>query len=93
MANVLQQKLRMAGPDKYTQVKLCITVDGENKTFHEKTKFKQYLSRNTALQKILEGTLQPKYSNSTPAKPKAWEHTHTHAQTPITNIKIGITNH
>ena len=39
----------MAGPDKYTQVKLCITVDGENKTFHEKTKFKQYLSQNTAL--------------------------------------------
>lgn len=71
----------MAGPDKYTQVKLCITVDGENKTFHEKTKFKQYLSRNTALQKILEGTLQPKYSNSTPAKPKAWEHTHTHTRT------------
>jgi hypothetical protein len=31
--------------------KLSITVSGENKIFHDKTKFKQYLSINPALQK------------------------------------------
>jgi hypothetical protein len=31
--------------------------------FQEKYKFKQYLSTNPALQKILEGKLQPKEDN------------------------------
>jgi hypothetical protein len=35
--------------------KLSITVDGETKIFHDITKFKQYLSSNPALQRILEG--------------------------------------
>ena len=30
------------------------------KTFHGKTKFQQYLAKNTALQKLLEGELQTK---------------------------------
>jgi hypothetical protein len=29
--------------------KLSITIDGENKIFHDKTKFTQYLSTNSAL--------------------------------------------
>ena len=40
--------------------KLSITVEGQNKIFHDKTIFSQYLATNTALHKILEGKLQPK---------------------------------
>ena len=39
--------------------KLSITIDGINKIFHDKTRFKQYLSTNPALQKALERKLQP----------------------------------
>ena len=39
--------------------KLSITIDGETKIFHGKTKFKQYLCTNPALEKIIEGKLQP----------------------------------
>ena len=38
----------------YTE-KLSINIDGESKIFQDKTKFKQYLSTNRALQRILEG--------------------------------------
>jgi hypothetical protein len=31
-------------------------MNGERKTFHNKTKFKEYLSTNPALQKTLEDT-------------------------------------
>ena len=34
--------------------KLSITINGETK-FHDKTKFKQYLSTNPALQRIING--------------------------------------
>jgi hypothetical protein len=34
--------------------KLSITIDGETKVFHDKTKFTQYLSMNPALQRIKE---------------------------------------
>jgi hypothetical protein len=34
--------------------KLSSTIDGENKIFQEKFKFKQYLFINPTLQKILE---------------------------------------
>jgi len=40
--------------------KLSITIDGENELFHEKTKFKQYLSTNTVLQRIIERKFQHK---------------------------------
>jgi hypothetical protein len=43
--------------------KLLITIDEENKIFHGGHKFKQYLSTNPALQKILKGKLQPKVAN------------------------------
>jgi hypothetical protein len=35
--------------------KLSITIDRETKTFHDKTKFTQYLSTNLALQRIIDG--------------------------------------
>jgi hypothetical protein len=34
--------------------KLSITIDGETKLFHDKTKFTQYLSTNPALQRIIK---------------------------------------
>jgi hypothetical protein len=37
-----------------------ITIDGETKVFHDKTKFTQYLSTNPALQRIIKGKLQHK---------------------------------
>ena len=40
--------------------KLSITIDGENKIFHDKTKFTQYLSTNPALQRIIDGKHQHK---------------------------------
>jgi hypothetical protein len=38
--------------------KLSITIDGETKVFHDKTKFIQYLSTSPALQRIIKGKLQ-----------------------------------
>jgi hypothetical protein len=38
--------------------KLSITIDGENKIFHDKTKFTQYLSTNPALQRIRDRKYQ-----------------------------------
>jgi hypothetical protein len=40
--------------------KISITRDRENKIFHNKSKFKWYLSTNAALQKVLEWEIQPK---------------------------------
>ena len=37
--------------------KLSITIDRENKIFHDKTKFTQYLSTTPALQRIIDGKL------------------------------------
>jgi hypothetical protein len=45
--------------------KLSITIDGETKVFHDKTKFTQYLSTNPTLQRIIKGTLQHKKGNDT----------------------------
>jgi hypothetical protein len=45
------------------QAKLSITIDGETKVFHVKTKFTKYLSTNPALQKIIDGKLQHKEGN------------------------------
>jgi hypothetical protein len=39
---------------------LSITIDGETKLFHDKTKFTQYLSTNPALQRIIDGKHQHK---------------------------------
>jgi hypothetical protein len=43
--------------------KLSITIDGETKILHNKTKFKQYISMNPALQRIIKGKLQHKEGN------------------------------
>jgi hypothetical protein len=43
--------------------KLSITVGGGTKIFHDKTKFKQYLSTNPSLQRIVKGKLQHKEGN------------------------------
>jgi hypothetical protein len=45
--------------------KLSITIDGETKVFHDKTKFTQYLSKNPALQRIIKGKRQQKDGNYT----------------------------
>ena len=43
--------------------KLSITIDGETKVFHDKSKFTQYLSKNPALQRIITGKHQDKEGN------------------------------
>jgi hypothetical protein len=43
--------------------KLSITIDGETKVFHDKTKCIQYLFTNPALQSIIKGKLQHKEGN------------------------------
>jgi hypothetical protein len=40
--------------------KLSITIDGETKILQCKSKFTQYLSTNTTLERIIDGKLQPK---------------------------------
>jgi hypothetical protein len=45
--------------------KLSITIDGETKVFHDKTKFTQYLSTNPVLQSIIKGKQQHKDGNYT----------------------------
>jgi hypothetical protein len=44
---------------------LSITIDGETKVFHDKTKFIQYPSTNPALQRIINGKCQHKEENYT----------------------------
>ena len=43
--------------------KLSITIDGETKLFHDKTKFTKYLSTNPALQRIVTEKKQYKDRN------------------------------
>ena len=45
--------------------KLSITIDGETKVFHDKTKYTQYLSTNPALQRIIKGKHWHKHRNYT----------------------------
>ena len=56
---------RIESPDYYTQQKLSFTIDGENKIFHDNTRFKHYVSTKPALQKVLEGKPLPKEANYT----------------------------
>jgi hypothetical protein len=41
------------------------TIDGETKIFHDKDKFTEYLSTNSALQRITDGKCQHKEENYT----------------------------
>ena len=43
--------------------KLSITIDGETKVFHDKTKFTHYLSTNPALQRIITEEKKKQYKN------------------------------
>ena len=47
---------------------LSITISGEIKLVHDKTKFTQYPSTNTALQRIIYGKCQHKEGNYTPER-------------------------
>jgi hypothetical protein len=60
--------------------KLSITIDGETKVFHDKAKFTQYLSTNSALQRIIKGKHQHKDSNYALEKAKK-------KNDPSTNLK------
>jgi hypothetical protein len=42
-----------------------VTIDGETKVFHDKTKLTQYFSTNPALQRIIKGKHQHKDGNYT----------------------------
>jgi hypothetical protein len=44
--------------------KLSITIEGETKVFHDKTKFTHYVSTNPALQSIITENKQYKDRNS-----------------------------
>jgi hypothetical protein len=47
----------------YSTQQISIAIDGETKIFHDRTKFTQYLSTNSALQKIIDEKLQYKKGN------------------------------
>jgi hypothetical protein len=49
-------------------VKFPIIIDGETTIFQDKTKFKQYISANPPLQRILEEKLQHKEGTYTKEK-------------------------
>ena len=55
----------MCQPRLLYPAKLSITIDGEIKVFHDKTKFTQYLSTNSALQRIIKRKHQHKDGNYT----------------------------
>ena len=67
--------------------KFSFTINGENKIFQDKNRFKQYVATNSALQKVLEGKPQLKEANNThnsqtsdnppPAQLKEGKHTNT----------------
>jgi hypothetical protein len=48
--------------------KLEIIIDGETKVFQDKAKYKQCLSTNPAIQRIIEGKVQHKKGNYTQEK-------------------------
>jgi hypothetical protein len=45
---------------KKEKKKLSISIEGETKVFHDKNKYTQYLSTNSALERIIKGKLQHK---------------------------------
>jgi hypothetical protein len=60
-ADVIQTlKEHKCQPKLLYPAKLSITIDGENKILHDKTKFTQYLSTNSAPQRIIDGKHQDK---------------------------------
>lgn len=47
-------------PRLLNAAKLAITINGENQAFNNKTKFKQHLTTNPTLQKVVKGNSNPK---------------------------------
>jgi hypothetical protein len=48
---------RKCQPRLLYPAKLSITIEGETKVFHDKTKFRHYVSMNPALQRIIKGKI------------------------------------
>jgi len=65
MQTIREQKCqpRLLYPAKFSTI-----IDGESKMLHDKTKFKQYLSKFPALCRIIEGKFQHKEGNYTQEK-------------------------
>jgi hypothetical protein len=61
--------------------KLSITISGETKEFHDKTKFTQYLFMNPALQRIIKGKHQHKDGRSDTLFSSGFYGTHSHRHT------------
>ena len=60
-ADVIQTlRAHKCQPRLLDPAKLSITIDGETKVFHDKTKFTQYLFTNPALQRIITEKYQYK---------------------------------
>jgi hypothetical protein len=57
------QKKHKCQPRLLYPGKLSITIDGEIKVFHDKTKFTQYLSTNPSLERIIKEKRQHKDRN------------------------------
>jgi hypothetical protein len=65
-ADVIQTlKDHKCQPGLLYPTKLSITIYGENKIFHYKTKFTKFISTNPGLQSIIDGKLQHKEGNYT----------------------------
>ena len=62
-ANIQTLREHKFQPRLLFPAKLSITIDEENRIFHDKTKFTQYLSTNPALQRIIRGKHQYKEEN------------------------------
>ena len=68
MRKIPNKKKRKKNPATFS-----INIDGENKIFQNRTKFKQHLFTNPALQRILEGKPQHK-EGATPKKREDSDH-------------------
>jgi hypothetical protein len=64
-------------PSLLYPAKLSINIDRENKIFQDKTKFRQYLSTNPALQKVLVGKKFNTMKISAPKKGQDIKHLRT----------------
>jgi hypothetical protein len=75
-ANVMQTlREHECHPRLLCPAKLSITIDGENKVFHDKTKFTQYLSTNPALQRIIDVKHQHKENHPRKSKKLIFQQT------------------
>ena len=70
-ADVIQTlKEHKCQPRLLYPAKLSITINGETKIFHDKTKCTQYFSTNSALQRIIDGKITTQGGKLHPRKAK-----------------------